>query len=153
MCTTVYPTRDLDFFLVYKLSPSQYTTFPAIFQHVIVTSVSLDRLKTRKVSKSSTQTVLNPRRSRRSLTAAEKATLKEIWARSRAKWTEALEEAQEALRKVALAMQAKVPGHQLDYYIRVITQAITRSTIKPRKCVTKWNTFIAKEACKRNAGE
>ncbi|KAJ2920760.1 hypothetical protein H1R20_g16335, partial [Candolleomyces eurysporus] len=47
-------------------------------------------------------------------------------------------------------MQAKVPGHQLDYYIRVITQAITRSAVKPCKRITKWNMFVAKEMRKHN---
>ncbi|KAJ2923547.1 hypothetical protein H1R20_g13548, partial [Candolleomyces eurysporus] len=120
---------------------------------VIVTSVSLDRLKVRKVASNSAKkrTVLNPRRSKRKLTAAEKATLREIRARSRTKWTEALEEAQEALREAALVMQAKVPGHQLDYYVRVITQSITSSNIKPHKNVTRWNAFVAQETRKRNA--
>ncbi|KAJ2925769.1 hypothetical protein H1R20_g11324, partial [Candolleomyces eurysporus] len=76
--------------------------------------------------------------------------LKEIWAWKCAKWGEALEEAQEALQEAGLTMQAKVPSHQLDYYIHVTTQAITRSAVKPCKRVTKWNVFVAKETCKRN---
>ncbi|RXW11371.1 hypothetical protein EST38_g14483, partial [Candolleomyces aberdarensis] len=117
---------------------------------VIVTTVSLDRLKVRKVSKGLKRGVLNPRRSKRTLTSAEKAALKEIRGRKRVEWKEALEEAQEALRDIGLAMQAKVPGHQLDYYIRVITQAITRSTVHPRKGVSKWNAFLSKETRELN---
>ncbi|KAJ2933884.1 hypothetical protein H1R20_g3197, partial [Candolleomyces eurysporus] len=48
-------------------------------------------------------------------------------------------------------MQAKVPGHQLDYYVRVITQSITRSNIKSRKTVTGWNAFVVQETHKQNA--
>ncbi|RXW21194.1 hypothetical protein EST38_g4661 [Candolleomyces aberdarensis] len=47
-------------------------------------------------------------------------------------------------------MQAAVPGHQLDHYIRVITQTITRSTVQPRKHISKWNTFLAQETRKLN---
>lgn len=122
---------------------------------VIVTSISLDRLKVRKVTSKSTtkRTVLNPRRSTRRLTTAEKATVKEIRARRRAKWNKALEEAQEALRDAALVMQSKAPGHQIDHYIRVITQSATRSNVKARKNVTTWNAFVSQETRKRNAGE
>ncbi|KAJ2927306.1 hypothetical protein H1R20_g9789, partial [Candolleomyces eurysporus] len=118
---------------------------------VIATSVSLHRLKIRKVTAGVKRSILNPRRITRKLTTAEKATLANIRAQKRAKYDKALEEAQDALREVALVMQAKVPGHQLDYYLRVITQAITRSNIKTRKTVSGWNAFLSKETRKRNA--
>jgi proline dehydrogenase len=124
-----------------------FFTFLHFLVMVIVTSVSLDRLKVRTATSTSIhkRTTLNPRRVARKLTAAEKATAKEIRARNREKWDKALEEAQEALHEAALVMQAKVPGHQLDYYLRVITQNVTHSNVKARKTVTEWNAFVAQE--------
>ncbi|KAJ2928981.1 hypothetical protein H1R20_g8114, partial [Candolleomyces eurysporus] len=47
-------------------------------------------------------------------------------------------------------MQAKVPGHQLDYYVCAITQAITQSQVKPRKRVSKWNVYLSSETRRLN---
>lgn len=79
--------------------------------------------------------------------------VKEIRTQNRKKWDKALEEAQEALHEAALVMQAKVPGHQLDHYLCIITQNVTRSNVKARKTVTKWNMFVEQETRQRNAGE
>jgi hypothetical protein len=119
----------------------------------IVTSVSLSRLKFCKVSKNKKRGVTKPHRNKRCLTTAEKATIKQLRARRRAAWQDALNEARDMLHEAAIAMQAKVPGHQLDYYVRAITQAITRSQVKPRKRVSKWNAYLSLETRRLNEGE
>ena len=119
----------------------------------VVTVNSLQRLKPTNVTKGVYRVEpLRPRRSRRKLTAAEKTFARAGRLRRSSTLEDALSEAQVSVKNIALAMQQKVPGHQLDYYVRLILNAITNSKKSKRTKVSLWNAFLSIETKKRNQG-
>ena len=121
---------------------------------MVATSTSpMIRLKARLTStKCPTRGVLKQRRQRQKDTGAEKADRKKRNAEKGAVFIQALDEAQETVHMAAVQMQAKVPGHVLAYYVKVILQAVTSSRVSKRPKVSMWNAFLSQETRHHNSG-